>query len=210
MSTCLPNDLMTLNPLEMTPSDTYRVYGHIVTSQQSPDGIPFKFTIDESVRGALIQGSNGYILAQSSIRSPLPLPAADGPNEQQGDSDGKVTSKKRKDHGNNQDEESDVHTAKKTKARHVLDTLYIALAKLLLLVTFTRNLQQNEKRKKLAPVVIQLQLLSLDNEFHARSGRVRVREVVSRLVYMKEYRNMSRARLVSISGYYNHRLRENT
>jgi hypothetical protein len=96
------------------------------------------------------------------------------------------------------------------KVRHVLDTLYIALAKLLLLVTFTRNLQQNEKRKKLAPVVIQLQLLSLDNEFHARSGRVRVREVVSRLVYMKEYRNMSRARLVSISGYYNHRLRENT
>jgi hypothetical protein len=124
MSVCLPNGLTTLNPLKMAPHDVYRVYEHIVTSQQSPDGIPFKFTIDEKIH-ALTRSSTAFVRPQAPgpIITPLPTPATDRPNEQQHKSIGEVSGRKRKDNGDGRHEESDVPAAKKMKSRYALDTL---------------------------------------------------------------------------------------
>jgi hypothetical protein len=64
----------------MVPSDIYRLYEHIVKSQQSPDGIPFQFTFDEKILASLAQTCVNNPLQDlelSPAHSPSPLPAFD-------------------------------------------------------------------------------------------------------------------------------------
>ena len=50
---CLPFNLQTLNLAKMDMSDVYRLYEHIILLQESPDGIPFHFTIDNMTSTSL-------------------------------------------------------------------------------------------------------------------------------------------------------------
>jgi hypothetical protein len=115
MPSCLPNDFNILKPTEMVPSDIYRLYEHIVKSQQSPDGIPFRFTFDEKILASLTPTSVNnppQVLEASPAHSPSPPAFDDTQNHAHGDND---SEKKRQHDGSDDDEASPV--AKKSKTR---------------------------------------------------------------------------------------------
>ena len=85
---CLPFNLQTLNLAEMDMSDIYWLYEHIILLQESPDGIPLHFTIDNTIFTSLVPlavAPNGPLLpaAMPSTPSPTTSPA---PEKAQGNS----------------------------------------------------------------------------------------------------------------------------
>jgi hypothetical protein len=121
MTSYLPNDLNILKPTEMVPSDIYRLYEHIVKSQQSPDGIPFRFTFDKEILASLARTSVNNPpqgLELSPARSPSPPPPFDDiQNHAHGDNND--LEKKRQHDGSGNDGASQV--VKKSKIRWNLD-----------------------------------------------------------------------------------------
>ena len=72
---CLPFNLQTLNLAEMDMSDVYRLYEHIVLLQESPDGIPFHFTIDNTTFTSLAP----LAVAPNSPLLPAAMPSTPSP-----------------------------------------------------------------------------------------------------------------------------------